>query len=309
MFRRLFLTLLVVSVVSPLVYAQDPVGFAGPEFFRPDVRRLPPLAPLPLPAEAAGSPAAGEVVAEPPLDAPSAEEFLPQPQPEPETQPQPEPDVKLWEGSFELGLDGTDGNSETFNFRLGFDAKRKTDCSTLDLDLDYRKTTSEDLETANRAFFDWRFERNFQASPWTYFVHGTVDYDEFQAFDARVTVDLGVGRHLIKTERTSLAARLGSGFSREIGGADDTYVPEAVFGLDFEHRISERHKFTASAEYTPDMTGMNDFRLRSRASWEALIDKEMNLSLKLSVLDRYDSTPNGARPNDLDYSAVLLWRF
>ena len=56
------------------------------------------------------------------------------------------------------------------------------------------------------------------------------------------------------------------------------------------------------------MTGMEDFRLKSRASWQALVHKEMNLSLKLSVLDRSDSTPNGVRPNDLDYSAVLVRR-
>jgi hypothetical protein len=31
--------------------------------------------------------------------------------------------------------------------------------------------------------------------------------------------------------------------------------------------------------------------------------------LKLSVIDRYDSTPQGARPNDLDYSTLLLWTF
>ncbi|HUT14122.1 MAG TPA: hypothetical protein VMY42_26775 [Thermoguttaceae bacterium] len=40
-----------------------------------------------------------------------------------------------------------------------------------------------------------------------------------------------------------------------------------------------------------------------------LIDQQMNLSLKLGVLDRYDSTPNGVKPNDLDYTAVLLWKF
>jgi len=35
----------------------------------------------------------------------------------------------------------------------------------------------------------------------------------------------------------------------------------------------------------------------------------MNLSLKLSVLDRYDSTPHEAKPNDMDYAATLLWSF
>jgi len=220
-----------------------------------------------------------------------------------------EPPPKPWEGSFELGLDGSEGNTETFNFRCGLDMKRATRRNVFDMDLDYRKKTNRFVETANRAFLDWRYERLFRDSPWTSFVHGTVDYDEFQAFDVRATIDIGLGYQLIKTKATSFAARFGSGCSHEIGGPDDTWVPEAVFGLDFEHRVSDRHKFTASAEYTPDMTGWEDFRLKSKASWEALIDKEMNLSLKLSVLERHDSTPHGVKPNDLDYSAVLLWKF
>ncbi len=220
----------------------------------------------------------------------------------------PEP-VKLWETSFELGLDGSSGNTDTFNFRFGLDTKRKTDHNVVTLDLDYRKNTNQRLETANHAFLDWRDEWLFGKSPWTCFLHGTLDYDEFKAFDIRVTMDAGLGYKLISTDTTTFAGRVGSGFSREIGGPDDTYVPEAVFGLEFEHCINKRHKLTASSEYTPDMTAMNDFRLKTRAGWEALIDEAMNLSLRLSVTDSYDSTPNGAEPNDLDYSAVLLWKF
>jgi putative salt-induced outer membrane protein YdiY len=281
-----------------LIYAQDPGGDPGPEFFQPEVWRLPAVEVLPLPSEET-PPAADRAAEEPQLPA----------RPSEDPAAAAEAAAKLWGGSFELGLDGTEGNSQTLNFRFGFDAKRSAPESVLTLDLDYRKNTSEAEETAHRAFLDWRYERLFPESLWTCFVHGSVDYDEFKAFDLRVTADLGVGYHLMKTETTSLVARGGGGFSHEIGGADKSYVPEAVFGLDFEHQLNQRQKLTFSTEYTPDVTDIGDFRLTSRAGWEVLIDQEMNLSLKLSVLDRYDSTPGGAKPNDLDYSAVLLWRF
>jgi putative salt-induced outer membrane protein YdiY len=282
--------------------AQSPAGSPGPSFVPVALRRLPPvdraLSPPEAPPPAANETPAGSEI---PLPAP---DDLPI-EPEPALQHE----VRLWEGSFELGLNGTTGNSEAMNFRFGLDAKRKTPRHELTFDLDYRKDTSGGRETANRALLDWRLERMFEKSPWTCFVHGTVDYDEFQPFDARVAVDMGLGYQFIKHEGTSLAARLGSGFSREIGGPDERYVPEAVFGLDFEHRLNGRQKLTASSEYTPDMTGWGDCRIRTRAGWEMLIDEQMNLSLKLSVIDRYDSTPNGVHPNDLDYSAVLLWKF
>jgi len=289
------------SAVCQMVDAQFPDVIGGPAIVHPDLERLPPVdqqlpppkgLPLDVPAEADTQRQAAEVLA----DEIAVEE-------------EPQQQSKPWEGSFKLGLDGTEGNSQTFNFRFGFDAKHTTEHNVLALDLDYRKATNRFIETANQAFFDWRYERLFQDSAWTSFVHGIVDYDEFQAFDARTTVDIGLGYKIVKTEFTELAARAGSGCSREIGGPDDAYVPEAVFGLDFERRLNQRHKLTASAEYTPDMTGMKNFRLRSRASWEALIDRKMNLSLKLSVLERHDSTPHDAAPNDLDYSAVLLWKF
>ena len=90
---------------------------------------------------------------------------------------------------------------------------------------------------------------------------------------------------------------------------NEDFVPEAVFGLEFDHKLNERQKFSASSEYSPDVTDFLDYRLKSKASWEVLLDEATNLSLKVSILDRYDSTPNGKKANDLDYTLTLLWSF
>jgi putative salt-induced outer membrane protein YdiY len=217
--------------------------------------------------------------------------------------------VKLWEGSCELGLDGTEGNSRTFNIRFGMDAKRETELSILKAKLDYRKKTSRSVETAHRAFFDWRAERLLRDSPWSCYVHGTVEYDEFRAFDVRVTADAGLGYDFVRTERTRLVGRSGAGFSREIGGPVDKFVPEAVFGMDFQHRLRAGSRIKAAVEYTPDMTNFGAYRVRSEASWESVLSERMNLSLKLRVQDIYDSTPHGAVANELDYAAMVMWSF
>ena len=219
------------------------------------------------------------------------------------------PPPALWNGDLELGLDGSDGNSQTLNFRFGFDVKRKTKYHVLSLDLDYKRDSSDAVETAHRMFLDWRWERSCGESPWTWFVHGTTDYDEFQAFNVRIAVDSGLGYRLIKTDATSLLGRLGGGFSHEIGGPDDSYVPEAAFGLDLERQLTKRQKLAASVDYSPNVTNFNDCRINTKIGWKLLLDEKTNLSLKLSALDRYDSTPNGAKPHDLDYSATLLWSF
>lgn len=220
-----------------------------------------------------------------------------------------EPAVKTWNGSFELGLDGSEGNSKVFNIRFGCDATREMDDGKLLFDFDFRKTTSDYVETANRAFLDWRYERTVRNSHLSAFVHGTDEFDEFQAFNFRFAVDIGLDYALIDTKVTSLNTRLGGGFSREVGGPDNQYIPEAALGISMEHRFSKMHKITATADYMPNVTDLQDYRLRTRFEWEMLISEEMNLSMKFSMIDSYDSTPHGALANDLDYGVMLIWSF
>jgi putative salt-induced outer membrane protein YdiY len=217
--------------------------------------------------------------------------------------------TKIWDGGFELGLNGAEGNTDNMNFRFGFKIKRETITSIWKFNVDYRKATQNETDTADRLFSDWRAERLFPGSRWTYFGHGSVEYDEFQAFDSRVTSGLGVGYALIKQETTKLVARCGGGIAREFGVPDPEFVPEAVFGSDLEWRVGKRYKLTAVTEYTPDITAFGEYRLRGQAAWELLFDQETNLSLKFSVLERYNSLPHGKKPNDVDYAATILWTF
>ena len=214
-----------------------------------------------------------------------------------------------WEGNVEIGLSGSEGNTQTLNYLLGLDAKRETEEDIINFDVKYDRKSAESIETAHRLFGEIRWELLFEDSLWTWYFHETTEYDEFKAFGVRLSYDTGLGRRLIKNEITSLLARAGAGTSHEIGGPNEHLVPEAVFGLEFTHELNERQKLSASSEYSPDVTDFRDYRLKSKASWEVVLDEETNLSLKVSILDRYDSTPDGKKPNDLDYTFTLLWNF
>jgi putative salt-induced outer membrane protein YdiY len=214
-----------------------------------------------------------------------------------------------WSGSFELGMNGSNGNSELFNFRFGVDLERKTDWTKFTLDLDYKNNSTDEVQTANRLFLDVRDEWSPSDGPWSLYVHGTTEYDEFKDFDSRIAADAGLTYNFIKNDITRLAGRFGLGTSHEIGGSNDEWVPEGSFGLDFERKISKLQKFVMSVNYFPDLSDFKNSRVDTKLSYELIIDAENNLSLKLGALDRYDSTPGDALHNDLDYSAVLLWSF
>ncbi len=131
----------------------------------------------------------------------------------------------------------------------------------------------------------------------------------FKAFYFRLALHAGIGYSWIKTKTTTLKTRIGAGGSWEFGGPDNKFMPEALLGLDFDHAFTDRQKITSSVEVYPDLDEMGEFRLQAKVAYEFLINPDWNLTLKLGVLDRYDSTPEGARPNDLEYFGVLLWSF
>lgn len=220
-----------------------------------------------------------------------------------------EPPPKLWTGNFDVGLNGSDGNSQVFNIRLGSIAIRETAYSKLTLKTNYLTTSADGVTTADRLFFDGRHEWLRPQSPWTIFVQETTEYDEFTAFDVRVMLSTGLGYQFIKNDITTLTGRFGPGVSREFGGPDDRWIPELVFGGAFERQLSTRQKLIASVDYFPDVTNFADFRVNSQGAWQISLNEADSLSLKLSVTDRYDSTPNGARPNDIDYATTLVWSY
>lgn len=213
-----------------------------------------------------------------------------------------------WDGSVEVGTNGSEGNSQSLSYVAGAELKRKTSIHNFGVELKYARTSANSIETQNYGQFTTKYERLFGDSPWTLFADTYLLYDEFQAFDVRVAVNGGVGYRFLHTEATTLTGRFGSGWSREIGGPDDRDVPEAVFGLEFERQIGKRQKLKFKGDYFPDWGDFEDYRLVMDAAWELLLDEEANLSLKLAANDRYDSTPNGREPNDINYSLVLLWK-
>ena len=80
-------------------------------------------------------------------------------------------------------------------------------------------------------------------------------------------------------------------------------------GLDLKRQLTKRQNFSMTVDYYPEMDFVQQFRLVTEASWEMLLDEEGNLSLKFNARDEYDSTPEGSRPNDLNYAFLLLWKF
>jgi hypothetical protein len=253
--------------------------------------------------------------APPALAVATVDELLPLEASKPPVPPPPPPlptgpnVPKLWCGSAEFGLNGSAGNSEVLKFRLGTDLKRETLTDLWKFNLLYSYATAMGVENENRAIANSRYERKIIDTPWSLFTSQQAEYDKFRAFDFRLAVHGGAAYLLWKNEVSFLKIRAGAGTSREFGGPNNQFVPELVFGSDFEYRISPRQKLTSTVDVFPQVDNFNDYRAQIQAAYELLVDPTYNLTLKIGVFDRYDSTPEGRRPNDVDYFATLMWKF
>ncbi|MDG2380764.1 MAG: DUF481 domain-containing protein [Pirellulaceae bacterium] len=212
----------------------------------------------------------------------------------------------LWKFGLELGINGSEGNSQAFSIVASTSAKRETEHSVIGMKLIYGKTTADGVETQNYGLFESRWDWNLSSQSFLY-TKTILEYDEFRTFDLRLTKSAGFGHHFIKNDRSTLTGRLGAGASREFGGIDNEWIPEANFGGDVEQALSARQKVNLTFDYFPAWEDFENYRVVANANWEVLLDEATNLSLKVGAVDRYDSTPDGSLANDIDYFVTLVW--
>jgi len=187
--------------------------------------------------------------------------------------------------------------------------RRKTDTNIFTFDSIYNLATVNDVKTQNRLFAIARNEWYFRGTPWGVFGDLSYEYDEFRAFDYRIAMHGGMTYKFIDNGPTLFKGRAGAGVSREFNGPNDNWIPELIFGLDFEHKFNESTKFFATGDFLPNVNHFQDYRLQLQAGFETMLCKEYNLALKLGMQDLYDSTPEGRKPNDLTYFVSLMWKF
>lgn len=227
--------------------------------------------------------------------------------------PPPDPDSfwKGWSGSASLGLNGASGNTETLSLRGALSFARQTTKTKTTAELSYNYGTDDGDVSKDNGRFDVRNDWLPQGeSKWRPFVQGTLEYDTFQDWDYRYSAYAGVGYELLKNDKYLVLPRAGLGLSQELGGTDNKIHFEGLLGIDFAWTIDDRSKFFASLDTFWLLDEIPDYRALLKAGYEIVVDPDSNLSLKLGIEDRYDSSPGeGKNRNDLTYFALLVYNF
>ena len=214
-----------------------------------------------------------------------------------------------WSVAAEFGIDGSSGNSDTLAMQTGIDLKRANEFRVIEIDVAYRNASNTGIRSENNGRFNWSYERLHQNTAWSAFAKASVEWDQFKAFDSRLNMNAGLGYDWIREDKRRLTGRLGAGASREFGGPDDSWTPEAVASIEGFWKINGYNEINGKLEYFPSWNDLSDYRVVSEANWDLLLTADDALTLRLSITDRYDSTPQGARPNDFYYTALLRYKF
>jgi hypothetical protein len=175
--------------------------------------------------------------------------------------------------------------------------------------------TDDGIKSKSRGEVNLRNDWLLNPSPWGFFALGKVEYDEFQPWDLRGSAFVGPSYTFIQSTRTTLRGRTGLGITREFGSERNEVSPEALFGLELNHKLSDRSRLFGSTEILPSLADFPEHRINSQAGYELLVDPQMRLNIKFGVASRYNSDPgerdNGVRfkSNDIEYFITAGWDF
>ncbi len=221
----------------------------------------------------------------------------------------PKPPPKIWSGSADLGINGANGNSELLNIRTNWNVRRKTETNIFTTDFVYSLSEQGKITNANQAIFNARDEVLFGTSPWSLYGSTLLEYDKLRDYNFRVGIYAGVAYKVVDDETATFKVRAGAGALREIGGPKDRWVPELAFGYDFKYHINDRSSFLSILDYYPRIDNFANFRVRTRAAYEYLLDPVTHMIMRIGIQDRYDSDPGNSKRNDLTYFATLGVKF
>jgi putative salt-induced outer membrane protein YdiY len=153
---------------------------------------------------------------------------------------------------------------------------------------------------------DWNLSERF----FTYFdILGL--RDRFKNYSYRILPSAGAGYKLVAAEKVqlSVSAGLSEVFTKYYdSGETDSYTGIAL-GNQFTWKISESAELSQALALNSDISELSRYFLRFEASLATALTK--GLSVKLTLMDSYDSQPEGEgiKKNDISFLAGLSAKF
>jgi putative salt-induced outer membrane protein YdiY len=187
-----------------------------------------------------------------------------------------------------------------------------TPIKTLRNNFDYSASygTTDGVLSENQMDGSWKLEYDVGKQK-RFLVYNAVGagYNEIQKIDSRYDFGPGMGYKLIVRTNYVLKTEFGGNFQQQYfstGEAKSRY--SLRLAEDMTWQIAKWLKFDNKLEFFPELDRLSKYRFRGEANLSYLL--RHNLTLSLSVIDLYDTTPPaGVSNNDLQIRSLIGIKF
>lgn len=207
--------------------------------------------------------------------------------------PVEEPAGGKWTGSFEAGVSGQSGNSETIRGAAKVAVKREAGDVTLEGYASGRYAREDGQRSANQQRAGGRMESKWGRKGYWY---TAVEFlrDEFKDLDLRTTASIGAGRMWWKEDENFWKTSAGVGFTHEVySSGDGETFPVAEIAGEYGRKINGKCRFANTTKFFMDLAELAGWRAENDAALYVDLTENGNWQLKLGVNHEYDNRPSG----------------
>lgn len=205
--------------------------------------------------------------------------------PAPEVATHPDRD---WRRNLDFGMNQSKGNTETLRYSLGLDALKEEDADLFRIRAKGAYGESEGNKDTENATAGFRYERLLTGK---LYALGNLDWfsDTIADIRYRVTAIASPGLRLIRTDDTLLNLEIGTGYIRQRKEFQDDGYAAGRGAITLERVVNSHVMVWCSAECLPKLADTGVFFVNAEAGAASYITRD--LSLNVSYMERYDSTP------------------
>lgn len=204
-----------------------------------------------------------------------------------------------WSGSVNLGLTYSDATDTSTAINFAFALNKNTDVDKFSWTTRYFYSRESGEVSSNDIISTLDQTWLVKDSPWSYFAMGTYQWDQFQAWEHRVSPYGGIGYSFVQETDLTLTGRFGAGGTWEYQG-DPQFDPQLLFQFTGNWTIDDTQSFRGNVQIAPEVTDFENYLFTVSADYKLKLGKGSPFSFNLSVLNIHDSQPtDGASKNDL----------
>lgn len=224
-----------------------------------------------------------------------------------------------WDGSFNLGLNLYDGNTEQFDYTFRAEGKRRTSSNrfsalyVVNYSENTDQVTGEETVIANNqrftTFYDWFFSQTvfFRALDFEYVS------DEFQNLDYRATLGIGLGFSIVDNGKHTWDVTFGPSYQQtnyvtvEDGTDDVENSSVATFGTAYDWEITGDidYSLNYSAQRVSEEAGDLIQHLDTGVAIELTSDFDLDVTLYVDRVRSPRTNEDGVTPDNDDYKLVF----